>query len=230
METVYGDTHVEPARLFDPTREAPPPDAIDVYFNTPLSLSLLGDAYAHQGMQRDLDKLLDLYMSLGARVVTTLQRQGGYVAGGRPGSQSVPARLALAAMAHNAVPGESTMRLHLHVYVGARASALHDDRQTSVDQARFDRAVRFAWTDYLGVLERETTRSLGVTWDQVPGRSSTEQEIVDPPMIDHIEGHELGVCPGDFGPRTQVMADAWWRSNAAESARLLAEESRRRTG
>jgi hypothetical protein len=43
---VYGDTHVDPALLFDPTSSRPRADALDLYFHAPISLSLVGDAFA----------------------------------------------------------------------------------------------------------------------------------------------------------------------------------------
>ena len=46
---MYGDTHVDPVLLFDPDPERPPADALDLYFHAPLSLSLVGDAFATTG-------------------------------------------------------------------------------------------------------------------------------------------------------------------------------------
>lgn len=80
-------------------------------------------AYAAQGMDCELDRLLNLYAGLAARMVIEVQRQGGYVAGGHRG-RAVSARLEITARAENSVPGEPTMRLHTHVYVGRPALAL----------------------------------------------------------------------------------------------------------
>jgi hypothetical protein len=71
---VYGDTHVDPAPLFDPDHGGHPPgDAWDLYFHAPISLSLLGDAYAAHGMKRELDQLLGVYAALAAGTVTDVQ-------------------------------------------------------------------------------------------------------------------------------------------------------------
>ena len=49
---MYGDTHVDPTPLFDPDHDGhPPADALDLYFPAPISLSLVGDAYATHGME-----------------------------------------------------------------------------------------------------------------------------------------------------------------------------------
>jgi hypothetical protein len=227
---MYGDTHVDPAPLFDPERGGrPPADALDLYFHAPISLSLLGDALAAQGMERELGQLLSLYASLAAATVTDVQRQGGYVAGGHRG-RAVPARLEITALAENAVPGEPTMRVHTHIYVGRTAIALETGERHPVDLGELREAADFAWTGYLTRLVDETTDVLGFTWAPLPGHTSGDAEIVDPPMAEHVAGHSFGVCPGEYGPREQIMTDAEWRSDVAESARIIAAEQTRRTG
>jgi len=227
---VYGDTHVEPAPLFDPDRGGRPPgDAWDLYFHAPISLSLLGDAYAAHGMDRELDQLLGLYAGLAAGTVTDVQRQGGYVTGGHRG-RGVPARLEITALVENAVPGEPTMRLHTHLYVGRTATALDTGERHPVDPAELGEASDFAWTSYLTRLVNQTTDVLGLTWAPLPGHTSGDVEIVDPPLAEHVSGHRFGVCPGEYGPREQIIADARWRADVAESARIIAAERTRRTG
>lgn len=221
---MYGDTHIDPAPLFDPgAGEAPPGDAIDVYFHAPLSLSLLGDAFARAGMTRELELLLDVYADVAARTVVDLQRQGGYVTGGHRG-RAIPARLELTAVAENDVPGQATMRLHTHVYVGRTAVALETGERHPVDLARFPRVADFAWCSYYSRLEDETSRVLGLVWDSQAGQHSGRQEVVDPPVVEHIAGHELGVCPGEHGPREQLLADARWRAGIEQEERFLAME------
>ena len=227
---VYGDTHVDPAPLFDPDRGGlPPEDALDLYFHAPISLSLLGDAYAAHGMERELGQLLDFYAGLAAGTVTDVQRQGGYVTGGHRG-RAIPARLAITALAENDVPGEPTMRLHTHIYVGRIAVALETGERHPVDLAELREAADFAWRSHLTRLVNGTTDVLGFAWAPLPGHTSGDEEIVDPPVAEHIAGHTFGVCPGEYGPREQIMADAQWRAGVAESARIIAIEQARRTG
>ena len=227
---MYGDTHVEPAPLFDPDRGGRPPgDAWDLYFHAPISLSLLGDAYAAHGMDRELDQLLGLYAGLAAGTVTDVQRQGGYVTGGHRG-HGVPARLEITALVENAVPGEPTMRLHTHLYVGRTATALDTGARHPVDVDRLHRAANGAWRDYLARLVNRTTDVLGLAWAPLSGHTSSDVEIVDPPLAEHVPGHRFGVCPGEYGPREQIIADARWRADVAESARIIAAERTRRTG
>lgn len=227
---MYGDTHVDPVALFDPSREQPPADALDLYFHAPISLSLVGDALAHNRMDRELDRLLDLYAGLAAGILRDVQRQGGYVTGGHRG-RAVPARLELTAMAHNAVPGEPTMRLHTHIYVGRTALALDTGERHPVDLDRLARAADFAWGGYLTRLVNESASVMGFAWDALPEHHAGDQEIVDPPMAEYIAGHEFEVCPGDFGPREQVMADEPWRAGIRKMEGFMAaDRERRNTG
>ena len=228
---MYGDTHVDPTLLFDPDHAAPPADALDLYFHAPLSLSLVGDAFAYHRMDRELDLLLEVYASLARGIIRDVQRQGGYVTGGHRG-RAIPARLEITAVAHNQVPGESTMRLHTHLYVGGTAIALETGARHPVDFDKLSNAADFAWRRYLGQLIRESTEALGFTWDSLPGHHSADEEIVDPPMAEHIAGHTFGVCPGDFGPREQIMADARWRAGIRKMEKFIAadHERQRHTG
>lgn len=227
---MYGDTHVDPVLLFNPDHAAPPPDALDLYFHAPISLSLVGDACAHNGMDRELARLLEVYAGLAGGIIRDVQRQGGYVTGGHRG-RAIPARLEITALAHNQVPGEPTMRLHTHIYVGRSAVALETGERHPVDLDKLSNAADFAWGGYLARLVSESTALLGFEWDALPGHHAGNQEIVDPPMAEHIAGHMFGVCPGDFGPREQTMADARWRAGIRKMEQFIAaDHERRNTG
>lgn len=224
---MYGDTHVEPALLFDPSREQPPGDALDLYFHAPISLSLIGDAFSYNRMDRELGLLLDVYAGLAGGIIRDIQRQGGYVAGGHRG-RAIPARLEITAVAHNQVPDEPTMRLHTHIYVGATAIALETGERHPVHMGELNDAADFAWSGYVGRVRDKTARGLGFVWAPLPGHTSGDQEIVDPPMAEHIAGHAFGVCPGDFGVREQIMADAQWRVHLRKAEKFIAADHERR--
>ena len=227
---MYGDTHVDPAPLFDPDHGGrPPADALDLYFHAPLSLSLLADAYAAHGMRRELDQLRGVYAGPAAKTVTDVQRQGGYVTGGHRG-RGVPARLEITALVEDAVPDQPTMRLHTHFYVGRTAIALDSGERHPVDLGELREAANHAWRSYLTRLVNETTAVLHYAWAPLPGHVSGDEEIVAPPVAEHVAGHTFGVCPGHYGSREQIMADARWRAGVAESARVVAAERARRTG
>jgi len=179
-------------------------------------------------MDRELGRLLEVYAGLAGAIIRDVQRQGGYVTGGHRG-RAIPARLEITAMAHNQVPDQPTMRLHTHIYIGCSAVALETGERHPVDLGELTDAADFAWRGHIGRLRDETARVLGFVWDAALHRHPSDQEIVDPPMVEHIAGHEFGVCPGDFGPREQIMADARWRAGIRESERYIAAERDRRT-
>ena len=66
---MYGETHVDPVLLFDPDHDPAPVDALDLYFHAPISLSLVGDAFAFNRMDRELDQLLDVYAGLAGGII-----------------------------------------------------------------------------------------------------------------------------------------------------------------
>ena len=227
---MYGETHVDPVALFDPDHDPAPVDALDLYFHAPISLSLVGDAFAFNRMDRELDQLLDVYAGLAGGIIRDVQRQGGYVTGGHRG-RAIPARLEITAIAHNQVPGQATMRLHTHIYIGRTAVALDTGERHRVDLDKLSNAADFAWRGYLGRVVDESTRALGFAWDALPGHHSADEEIVDPPMAEHITGHEFGVCPGDYGPLEQILADARWRAGIRKMEQFIAaDQERRNTG
>ncbi len=227
---MYGDTHVDPALLFNPDRQQAPADALDLYFHAPISLSLVGDAFAHNGMDYELSRLLEVYAGLAGGIIRDIQRHGGYVTGGFRG-RAIPARLEITALAHNQVPDQTTTRLHTHIYVGVTAVALETGERHPVDLDELHAAADHAWGGYFTRLVDETSRALAFLWAPLPGHTSGDQEVIDPPMAEHIAGHEFGVCPGDYGPRKQIMADARWRAGIEESeCYIAAEQARRRTG
>ena len=84
---MYGETHVDPAVLFDLTGGRPPADAIEVYIPTPMSLCLLGDAVHGDPQHRHLwPDLAELYASV------MNDAAGGAAAGGRRRVEPVPPR------------------------------------------------------------------------------------------------------------------------------------------
>lgn len=223
---MYGDTHVEPAPLFDLRTGSPPADALDVYFHPPLSLSLVADMLARYGATTELDQLRQVYADVTQQALVDVQRKAGYVA--RTG---MPARLELTAIVEDTVPGEPTTRLHSHIYVGRTAVALDTGERHPLAEDRFHRGVDNAWLSFLTRIIDQTTEVLGLVWMAAPGGPTDDEEVIDPPP-DQWDGHELVVCPGRYGPRAQLLADAHWRAGIAETWRQMtaARERRRRTG
>jgi hypothetical protein len=225
---MFGDTWVEPAKLFDPVNETPPEDAIDVQFVVPTSLSLFADALAQTPqMAHLLPKLEDVYAQVLQLVVRDVQRSGGYVV--HPGwGLRTPARLSLAVRSENSVPGASIMRIHAHVYVGRTATAIKDGQVCPVNIDELRRGVYSAWGSYARTLESATAEALGLVWKPLPGHHPADKEIVEPPFAQFVAEHpapDAMPCPGMFGPRELIMADQQSRILIAESqVRVQAEQ------
>jgi hypothetical protein len=227
---MYGDTHVDPARLFDPQVGRPPADALDLFFPVPTSLSLFGDALARTPeMAHLLPKLAEAYQGVLMTTVVQVQRTCGYVEHPTYGPRT-PAQLALTATSENSVPGESIMRIHGHVYVGRTAAALPDGHESPVNLLRLRRVIDDVWTSYLDKLENTTAAAFGLIWGPMPGHHPGNREIVDPPFAPHVVQHaapDQVVCPGRYGPLKRIMVDQQWRIGIAESQVRVEAEQRR---
>jgi hypothetical protein len=127
-------------------------------------------------------------------------------------------------LSENDVPGEPTMRLHGHIYVGRTAAVLDTGVRSPVDLGELRSAADSAWRSYSRRLVADTTAAFGFDWGTLPGHHPADQEILDPPLAEHIAGHEFGICPGRCGPRERIMADERWRAGvrAAEARRRVA--------
>lgn len=225
---MYGDTHVDPAELVDlRAGQAPPGDAIEVYYPTPMSLSLFGDACARSPkLEHLLPKLAQIVERALDRTMVTLQRSGGYVVD-EVRRYSVPARLELAGISENAVPGEEIMRIHGHVYVGRTAAALTDGTRRPVDLTRLRRAIDSSWIQWRQDLALSTTSAFRFKWAALPGHHPAQKEIVDPPFAEYVGQHRRVLCPGGYGRHERMLADATSRRLAEESQRRVEAEQRR---
>jgi hypothetical protein len=81
-------------------------DSWDVYFPAPLSLSLVANTFAHNGMQRELGQLLDLHDAQVDAIAADIRLLA-------PDWQ-----LDVTAIAHHSVPGRPTMHLAVSTRTG----------------------------------------------------------------------------------------------------------------
>jgi len=222
MLSNYGETRVEPGRLFDArpdSGEKPPPDAIDAQFRAPVSLSLLLDAFDAQYQDAAARALMDGYERLVGQLLPKVQFECGYIrddAGSRR-----PARLELAAFVENFVPGIEKMRLHAHIWVGRTAESLHDGRRHPVDLEKLRRGIeQVVYGTYSRRLKALAEEVADITWGRP--RPGASEEIVAPALHELAAGADRGVCPGPWGPRELLLADQHHLELAAESERVIA--------
>lgn len=220
----YGETRVEPGRLFDlgdppGTGAGPPRDAIDVQFRAPVSLSLLLDAFDTQYQDAAAQALMEGYQQLVAQMLGKVQFECGYVR--NAAGHRFPARLELAAFVENFVPGIEKMRLHAHVWVGRTAESLYDGQRHPVDleklQSGIDEVVHGTYARRLEALAEDVA---DITWGQP--RPGASEEIVAPPLHELAAGADRGVCAGPWGPRELLLADHSYLELSAETERVIA--------
>lgn len=174
-------------------------DSWDVYFPSPLSLSLVANMFAHNGMQRELGRLLDLHDAQVDAITADLR----LLAPDR--------RLDVTATAHHSVPGQPTMHLHVHVYVARTAVDPETGERLAVARDELEAAASAAWHRYSERLRMEATEALGIGWDPLaddPAVGATDEvRLVGLPHVLHLTGGGASaVCRGYVGPHEQIMA------------------------
>jgi hypothetical protein len=173
-------------------------DSWDVYFPSPLSLSLVANTFAHNGMQRELGQLLDLHDAQVDAITADLRLLGP------------DRRLDVTAIAHHSVPGQPAMHLHVHVYVERSAAVPGTDERVPVTRAELTAAASAAWQRYCTRLRAETTEALGIGWDPLPDDPAVgacdEVRVVGLPRALQVTGGGSAVCRGYLGPHEQIMA------------------------
>jgi len=173
-------------------------DSWDVYFPAPLSLSLVANTFAHNGMQRELGTLLDLHDGQVEAIAADLRLF------------APDRRLDVTAVAHHSVPGRPTMHLHVHVYVSRTSVDPSTDERLPIARAELAAAATRAWQRYSARLRAEATEALGIGWDPLPEdpaeSAADEVRVVGLPRALHVTGGGAGVCYGYFGPHEQIMA------------------------
>lgn len=224
----FGDTRVDPVVLFDVhdlEGAGPPADAIDVQFRAPLTFSLLVDALVRNDRELDAQTCLTVYEKVIEHTVGKVQVACGYVTD--DGSVSSPARLELATLGESSVPGLDTVRMHHHLWIGPTAETLDDGVRRTVDRRRLRDALRnVVWPSYLGRLRELTELTCGISWG-IPWPGAAGQ-IVDPPLHEHLAGHELGVCPSPWGAREMwEQPTEKWLADVAEDERAAAGDAER---
>jgi hypothetical protein len=176
-------------------------DAWDAYFPAPLSLSLVANTFAHNGMQRELAQLLDLHDSQVDAIGTDLVELHD---GGRP---------RCTAIAHHSVPGQWEMHLHVHVYVTRTAVDPTTGERVLVERAGLAAAAATAWHRYSARLRERTTEVLSFGWDPLPDDAggavagTDEVRVAGLPRAVQARGWEQCICHGYFGPHEQIMAE-----------------------
>lgn len=222
----YGETRVEPGRLFDlgdppGTGPGPPPDAIDIQFRAPVSLSLLLDAFDAEYQDAAAQALMEGYQQLVAQMLSKVQFECGYVR--NAAGHRFPARLDLAAFVENFVPGIEKMRLHAHVWVRRTAESLYDGQRHPVDLEKLRRGIeQVVQSTYSRRLKALTEDVADITWGQP--RPGALEEIVAPALHELAAGADRGVCPGPWGPRELLLADQYRLERATETERAIAAD------
>lgn len=225
------DECATPAPLFDPVTEHPPRDALEVYLELPMTVSLWAVAVAGCSPERkpkahETRHQLDGWRRHALAIaINSFVKHAGYVKIGDhtplPTSGNQPARrqrtigrhdrarLELTTVTHDVAvvdPPEDVPvhRFHDHIYVGASAEALDGSGRWPVDVFGVEQASLYAHIAYIMALQHMTS---GVFQWVTPPCVSDEWEIVGVDCDWYLERYRDIVCRG-LGPVYEIIRPA----------------------
>jgi hypothetical protein len=199
---------------------APQPDAIDVQFRAPQSLTLLIEGLRGTGKDLDARPFETAYEEVANWTAGDIRRHADRAlgSGGRERAEVV---LDVAVVLEDLPVG-----LHHHVVVRRRAT-YRDGPSLSVglDDLR-ETLTRSVWGGYLRQL-REGTSALGLVWGRpLPG---APYEIVDPPLAEHVVEREASqdcACPRYASEVIPLPDPATIEREAREQSAVLTDAAR----
>lgn len=195
-----------PAALFDPRLGGqPPPSAVEIYLEAPLSAGALYQAAAIAGDERIMaaveaarDAAMD---SVLACLFECALLKVGYHSRQRTSQWTVgeylPGQLAITRVEHvwatdaGRVTHDDIARLHDHIYLGATGVLPRDQQRWPVDLYSARRASTQMRPRYAFQFEQSLTASLGVAWGPRGADPEPVREIVRPMMPGFVHVPEL---------------------------------------
>ncbi|MDN5750260.1 MAG: relaxase domain-containing protein [Pseudonocardia sp.] len=214
-------TRPAPLPLFDPAvGEVPPVDAVELYFEAPLSVGLfhmqstLGGREDHvaaidaaiEAAMSDVLACLHDHALLKVGYHARQRRSGATVGEYQPGQLYLTRVSHLLATDRDGVVRNDVARLHGHVYFGATGTA-RDGQRWPVDLYSSRRAITQMWPRYHQRLERALSTSLGVAWGVRESGPSPARELIDPPLEQFVADYPRVVCRDGYriGDRWNVQ-------------------------
>jgi len=205
-----------PVPLFDPAREGPPADTVDIQLRMPRSMQVWVDDLARTGQRHQLADVEGILERLSQELVQTVQRSCGKVEGAWPYAEAQVAVTPVVAGGRcDLRPGSAELRPHMHMYLGATGWRLRDGAPTPIlfDSVK-NGSYGSVWGDFFDALRR-ASQDFGHRWDRSGADGAIE--IVDPPYAERGEAAGFMTCPGYWGPRRLIMADESWLGACAAS-------------
>lgn len=194
--------------LFDPAAGPPPAGAIEVYFETPVSLGMLLH-FAEERGRRELVEAavrahteatnavlrsfaLDIHLKVGEHIEIP----------GKPSmGRYLPGRVPLTVVSHTHVPGhDDVARMHDHVFIGCRGIADVDGACWPVDLESLRKNILVQAVAHVAGLQRYLRNVWGMEWSDP--RDKTEmgfQELVGPNFAPSVPDFPRQICQYGYG-------------------------------
>lgn len=191
--------------LFDPAAADPPADAIELYFEAPLTVGLMFQLIATEDEQGDLRHYLPFIEDAREAGIAEALRIFMHFAEVKVGDHHVtlrmtttglrqPAQPRMTRVRHHRAAGHAdTARLHDHVYLGRRAVSKADGQDYLLDLDSFDMVCRTMDNSYRLALQRSLSATADVKWSQ-PGSDGERAELVAPPLQRCLPDYPRVLC------------------------------------
>ncbi|MFR9802541.1 hypothetical protein ACL02T_09595 [Pseudonocardia sp. RS010] len=194
--------------LFDPAEALPPTGALEVYFETPVSLGMLL-TFAEERGYRELteaavrahaEAVRDLLWSLARNVHLKVGEHTGIP--GRPSmGRYLPGRIPLTVVSHTHVPDcTDVARFHDHVFIGRRGIADVDGRWWPIDLDSLHKNIRVQAVTYNAALKKYLRDVWGMRWSDPAERTWMGfDELVEPNFAPSVADYPRRLCPYGYG-------------------------------
>ncbi|WP_103382133.1 hypothetical protein [Pseudonocardia dioxanivorans] len=207
-----GPTVSEVAPLFDPDRgEVPPPGTIEFYLETPRTLGLLfalaedtGRTDITDAAIRAWDASYEGFVGYFERFILLECAPVTRTPGGERIGLFLPGRVFVTRVAHVLAGDRELARFHDHIYVGpVGVREEPDGREWPLDFTSVRQEIDGFAAVAEGAVQRTLRQSVATQWTAEPTSATGFCELVDPPLVQHLDICPRRLCEDRLVPQRQ---------------------------
>lgn len=206
-----GPTVSEVAPLFDPGRgEVPPPGTIEFYLETPRTLGLLFTAAEDAGRTDLVDAAIrawnasyESFLRYFTRSILLECAPVTRTPGGERIGLFLPGQVFVTRVGHMFAGDREVARLHDHIYVGpVGVRERPDGREWPLDLTSIREQMDGLAAVAEGAVQQSLHQSIATQWTE-PTLETGFWELVDPPLVQHLDLCPRRLCEDSVVPAAQ---------------------------
>jgi len=201
--------------LFDPATSPPPAGAIEVYFETPVSLGMLLHFAQERGRNELVEAAVRAHTEATRAVLQSLAvdihlKVGQHIEiPGKPSmGRYLPGRVPLTVVSHTHVlDRHDVARMHDHVFIGRRGVADVDGDWWPVDLDSLRKNILVQSVAHVGALQRYLRNVWGMEWSDPDDKTELGfQELIGPNFAPSVPDFPRQICSYGYG---EGSPDRW---------------------